>query len=331
MSSSSSASSSDGEIPGYESSYEDAKMLRKAMEGMGTDEESIINLTVTRTLRKRLETVEAYTQAFGRDLVKDLRSETSGYFGRLLACLYKPLHQVDAYHLRKAMEGAGTDERVLYEILCSRNCRQLISIHKSYKKIFDRDLTEDLNSELSGDLKRFLIAQSNTRRDSDGKDVDSEIARSEAIELFEAGELRWGTDESTFIRILSTRNRRQLRKTFLFYEEISGKTIVESISSEFSGHVQHALVMFCTQIAAGKNKFYAKLLHDAMRGLGTDDAAVVRIIANRAHFGKRMKKLQDAYVETYEVELRDDLESETSGDYRKLLLAILDKNRFKSY
>lgn len=324
---SSSSSSSDAEIPAYESGYEDAKMLREAMEGLGTDEDSIIELTVTRTHRRRIETVKAYAQAFGRNLVEDLRSETSGDFGRLLTCLYKPLREVDAYHLRKAMSGAGTDEKVLYEILCSRNCSQLTGIHLAYEKMFERNLTEDLRGELSGDLKRFLVAQSNTHRDEDGKEVDDEVARAEAIELFEAGELRWGTDESTFIRILSTRNRRQLRKTFRNYEEISGKTIAESIKSEFSGHVADALVSFCTVVTEGKNKFYAGLLHAAMKGLGTDDSTLIRVISERAHFGKRIRRLQEVYAEVYGVELTEEIESETSGDYRKLLLAILARNR----
>ena len=53
------------------------------------------------------------------------------------------------------------------------------------------------------------------------KKVDNKLAQSEAEELYMAGEARWGTDESTIIRILATRNDSQLRQTFVYYEQVS--------------------------------------------------------------------------------------------------------------
>lgn len=50
--------------------------------------------------------------------------------------------------------------------------------------------------------------------------VDREKAVREAKELYTAGEKKWGTDESTFNKILSLRHCYQLRATFDEYNKV---------------------------------------------------------------------------------------------------------------
>lgn len=46
---------------------------------------------------------------FGRDLVKDLKSETSGNFWNTLEALMMSPDEFDAFSYRKAIAGLGTD------------------------------------------------------------------------------------------------------------------------------------------------------------------------------------------------------------------------------
>ena len=57
-------------------------------------------------------------------------------------------------------------------------------------------------------------------------------------ELHDAGESRWGTDESTFNRILCTQSHEQLALTFAEYNKLSSKSMEKVIKSEFSGDIE---------------------------------------------------------------------------------------------
>ena len=54
-------------------------------------------------------------------------------------------------------------------------------------------------------------------------------------ELYQAGEARWGTDESIFNQILCTQSHAQLRATFDEYQRIAHRSIVQALSREMSG------------------------------------------------------------------------------------------------
>lgn len=67
-------------------------------------------------------------------MVEDIKSETSGHFCDTLKALLMAPPEYDAYQLRKAVKGLGTDEDVLIEILCTRSNAQLKEIIRVYKE-----------------------------------------------------------------------------------------------------------------------------------------------------------------------------------------------------
>ena len=69
-----------------------------------------------------------------KDLIKEIDGETSGNFQDTLKALLMAPAEYDAYQLKKAIKGLGTDEDVLIEILCTRSNMQTKEIIKTYKE-----------------------------------------------------------------------------------------------------------------------------------------------------------------------------------------------------
>ncbi|XP_075070140.1 annexin A13 [Mixophyes fleayi] len=298
---------------------QDAKKLQKACKGMGTNEKAIIEILANRSSDQRQAIKQKYKTMFGKDLDAVLKSELSGDFRKTaLALLFRPC-EFDAQELRKAMKGAGTNESLLIQILCTRDNKQIRNIKEAYKRLHDRDLEKDVQSETSGYFRKILISLLQANRD-EGLDINKDLAGQDAKTLYEAGEARWGSDESEFNVILASRNYMQLRATFKAYEILHGKNLEDVIKSETSGDLKKAYltIVQCTKDCQG---YFAKKLYKAMKGAGTDEDTLIRILVTRAEID--LETIKQKYLELYKKSLADAIKSDTSGDFCKILLALL--------
>ena len=71
-----------------------------------------------------------------------------------------------------------------------------------------------------------------------------------------------------------------------------------------------------------KPRFIAKQFHASMKGLGTNDEYLISLVI-RYRNPSFLKLVRNEYVQLFGKELKDAIESETSGDYKKLLVAIV--------
>uniref|UniRef100_A0A7N8YP64 Annexin n=1 Tax=Mastacembelus armatus TaxID=205130 RepID=A0A7N8YP64_9TELE len=65
----------------------DASQLHKALKGAGTDDDVLIEILPSRTGEHVQEIVKVYKKEFGGKLEKDICSDTSGHYQRLLVIL----------------------------------------------------------------------------------------------------------------------------------------------------------------------------------------------------------------------------------------------------
>ncbi|NXU62387.1 ANX13 protein, partial [Horornis vulcanius] len=262
----------------------------------GTDEKKIIEVLSSRTSEQRQQIKQKYKALYSKEMEKDLKGDLSGNFEKTVLALLDLPCEYEARELRKAMKGAGTDESLLIEILCTRNNKEIENIKEAYKRLFDRDLESDVKSDTSGSLRKILVM------------------------LLEAGEGRWGTEELAFNVVLAKRSYSQLRATFEAYEKVCGKDIEESIKSETSGDLEKA---YLTLVSCAKDcpGYFATLLHKSMKGAGTDEETLIRILVTRAE--SDLPAIKEKFQQMYKKPLAEAVRSDTSGDFRKLLLAIL--------
>ena len=67
-----------------------------------------------------------------------------------------------------------------------------------------------------------------------------------------------------------------------------------------------------------------QVLRKAMKGLGTDDTTLIRVIVTRTELD--MPYIKAEYEKQYKKPLVDAVHSETSGHYRSFLLALVGPN-----
>lgn len=67
-----------------------------------------------------------------------------------------------------------------------------------------------------------------------------------------------------------------------------------------------------------------QVLYKAMKGLGTNDSTLIRIIVTRTEID--MQYIKGEYKKKYGKSLNDAVHSETSGNYKAFLLALLGPN-----
>jgi annexin A7/11 len=298
---------------------QDADALRKAMKGIGCDEKAIIAVCVGRTNAQRLEIVKAYKASYGRDLLADLKSELHGKFEDAMIALFTDPIEYDADELRKAMKGLGTNEDTLIEIIASRPPAILRQIKEKFNEKYKRDLEKDVKSETSGTLRKLLVALLQCRR-STNTQPNPEQCKAIAEEIYKAGEAKLGTDESVFNKYFCSLSPIELAHVARAYHQITGHTILQAIDNEFSGDSKKALktIVYAT---LSPSEYFATRVHDAVKGLGTKDHLLIRVIVSRSEID--MPQIKQYYKQLFGKDMYDDVKNDISGDYRTLLLGII--------
>uniref|UniRef100_A0A3Q4HDV6 Annexin n=1 Tax=Neolamprologus brichardi TaxID=32507 RepID=A0A3Q4HDV6_NEOBR len=278
---------------------QDAAALKKAIDGFGTNEKIVIEILTTRSSAQRQLICKAYEKATSRI----------------------NLYQSDGMELLMIQSMswfAGTKDKVLIEIFASRSNQQIKALSDVYFKETKKQLTAALEREVSGDYSKALLLLALGKRD-ESTTVDVNKAREDAKTLYNAGEKKWGTDESKFIEILCKKSIPHLRQTVIEYKNISGKTLQQSIEGEMSGDLENLLVAVvkCVKSVPG---YFAELLHESMKGAGTDESTLTRIMVSRSEID--LLDIRAEFKKLYGHSLLSAIKSDLSGDQCECVKAI---------
>ena len=297
----------------------DCQILRNAVHGFGTDEKAIINLILNRNAAQRAEIRRCYKSCFGKDLISRLKEDTSGNFKQVIAGMFMTPAEYDAMCLYKAMKGLGTDEGVLIEIIGTRTNEQL----REVKDVFEREYKGSLEKWVIGDtsrnFKNLLVALLQCDR-STNPNPDPNMCQADAQALYQAGEGRWGTDEPTFIKIFAKRSAAELAMINDCYLKLRGKGLLKAIDKEFSGDMKKLLQTVVGGLLDPAG-YFAMRIREAVKGLGTNNSKLVRVIVSRSEID--LGYIKQAYQRMYQRDMLNDVRSDTSGYYRDILTGLI--------
>ncbi|OQV18538.1 Annexin A11 [Hypsibius exemplaris] len=304
---------------------DDAKALHKAMKGFGTDEKAIINLLTKRSNYQRQIITDSYQALYNKDLLKDLKSELSGTLSEVVEGLMQSPDVFDANEIHRAVAGLGTDEEALIEILCSRSNAEIQALRAAYERLFKKDLRKDIEGDTSGYFRRLLIAELQVPR-NEADEIFLYQAYHEALALWETGPKKWAQDEAFSIPIFTRRSHAHLRHVFDEYKKICGVDIEKDITNEMTGDVAD---FFLTIIKLSRNPpaYFAERLYRAMKGIGTNEKEVVRVIVSRSE--KDLGAVKTEFAKLYGKSLESFISGDFSGDAKKILLALIGESPAK--
>lgn len=226
----------------------DAQQIRTSIKGLGTDEETLIEMVCSRSKSEMVEIKKTYQEMFKKEVEKDVAGDTSGDFAKLLLALVEtkrpdPSTIVDQQKIDEdarslyedGVKRKGTNVTGWIEVMTERSVPHLQKVFERYKVYSPYDMQESIKKEVKGDLMNsFLVL----------------VQCVENKQLFFANRLHdamksKGAKEKLLTRIIVSRCEVDLRKVCEEYKKQFGETLQKTISEHTKGDYKNALLSLC--------------------------------------------------------------------------------------
>ncbi|XP_068203954.1 annexin B9-like [Palaemon carinicauda] len=296
------------------------------MQGMRPDEEIFIEVLCKRTPIQRQEIRRIYEQEYRRDLVSDARHKLHGKFGDVVVSLLTPLPKYLAQELHRAIRTSGKDSRVFFEVFCNCDNMTIRAIKQAYYKCYALTLECAVKShcgQLGDDFQTLLEKLVSNERDED--DVAMlELPMRIAKQLYQAVEGAGGSepDKDELRRIFTTYSYETLREVFKLYCEVSGKKLEEVLRGRAVSDEFYTGLFTAYYSIRNPATFFAWELRSSVEGPGTRDRLLIRLIVTRNQVD--MGAIKAEYKRMFNRSLKKDIKGDTHGNYRKILLGLVD-------
>ena len=222
----------------------DCYSLKKAMKGLGTNEDTLIEILATRPNYYINQIKQKYRSMYGKTLEEELSSELSGDLKKVMLTLASAFRSENtnaditdstnkADQLYKAGEKRlGTDEKVFYDILTKASPEEIKMINKIYNQKYGHGLLKAIDKEFSGDMKKLLKTVVHVCLDP------SEYFATRVNYAIKG----LGTKDTLLIRILVTRDEMDMPQIREAYKRLYNKDMVKAIEADTSGDYKKIMV-----------------------------------------------------------------------------------------
>mmetsp|Transcript_22673 Transcript_22673/g.64190 ORF Transcript_22673/g.64190 Transcript_22673/m.64190 type:complete len:330 (-) Transcript_22673:148-1137(-) len=294
--------------------------IHKACKGWGTDESGLVKALAATTPEQRCQIPVKYKEVYGKALEDVMKSECgSRDFGTALQFLAVTPVQAECAMVKKACKGLGTNELVLYPIICGRSNKDMEILKKTYFEMYTEDLGRVLDSELGGNFEKLIfncLQASEEEYDEDYHNDDK--MKEDVTTIYKMAQGKFGTDEVGLFKILCKSPPEYLKKLNLAYAEEHGYTLLKVLEKELGGQLEDAAV-FMLMMKTKPYQAVAGLVTKACKGFGTNELLLTCTIIRYQNI---LKDVMDAYIEKEGKTIQDTVKSETRGDYEDLLVEL---------
>jgi hypothetical protein len=218
----------------------DAKLVRQAVKGLGTDEDLLSEVICSRTPSELKACAESYQRQFQRNMEGDIKGDTSGDLAKVyMACLGANRGTragdvaADVEALYKAGAGKiGTDEATFINIIAASSRAHVEAIFWAYAQKYGKSLDTVIRNEMGGDTGKALAHLA----------LPHHVLFAEKILKSMKG---MGTNDTDLIRLITTQRGRHLKAAGKYFLEVNRKTISAWVADETSGDYKAILLKIC--------------------------------------------------------------------------------------
>ncbi|KAJ8751139.1 hypothetical protein K2173_016320 [Erythroxylum novogranatense] len=231
----------------------------------------------------------------------------------------------DAEAIKKACLGWGTDEETIISILGHRNSFQRKLIRLAYEEIYQEDLIQQLNSELSGDFEKAICHWTLEPAERDA--VLANKALKKAI-----------PDYKVIVEIACVRSPEDLLAVKRAYRFLYRHSLEEDVASNTNGPIRKLLVAAVSAYRYDGPEVYENLAHtevgilrDDIYGKSYNHEELLRILTTRSK--AQLNATFNYYKDMYGRSIAKGLLGEAAGDeysaaLRTVIRCIRDPKRY---
>ncbi|XP_033941884.1 annexin A2-like [Pseudochaenichthys georgianus] len=130
-----------------------------------------------------------------------------------------------------------------------------------------------------------------------------------------------GVDEQTIIDILTKRTYSQRRDIAFAFERRAKKDLISALKGALSGSLEAVIL----GLMKSTSQYDASLIRGSIKGAGTDEETLIEVLCSRSN--EELVDIKKVYKELFKKDLEKDVAGDTSGNFAKLLLALVETNR----
>jgi annexin A7/11 len=222
----------------------DTDLLYKAMKGIGTNDEILIEVISFRTKERLNQLKEKFKEKYGKELIDEIKSETSGEYRNTLIALFDTERSQNkspdletckniAQELYKAGEGKiGTNDSVFVKYFTTLSAEELMLVGKEYHKSYKKTLINIIDNEIKGDLNKLFKCI-----------LYALISPSEYFARQINNAVKGlGTNDTQLIRSIVSRADVDMDKIKKYYKKLFKNDMAEDIKGDTNGNYQKVLL-----------------------------------------------------------------------------------------
>jgi hypothetical protein len=197
-------------------------------------------------------------------------------------------------------------------------------MRKAFEAETDRNLTDNLRSELGGEHEKLILFLLERGRPDEPVNQAQSFQQAQALQQkFKNGSTMMGglkdAAEEEISKYLAAMPSAQCQAVARAWARLfpSDDSLEKTIVKKFGGALEEA----CLLLISEPRDIECKKLHDAMEGIGCDDKTLSRILGG-AHKHTAVL-IANRYMEKYDKNLRVQIRDETGGNFETALLTWL--------